>query len=408
MKKRLAAFKNRLTSVSKEEPLNKLSLTAIIILDIIILNILFAGLSDHTQQLTTLYEYMPSDAKSALIDQDWTPANRISKLEPLVLADRNNTRTRYESPFEDQRIKLMHPAARNFFEQAKAISQNGDLHALFLSRQKTVSERDKTERAFNESKQSYDTQLLENIAHVAEINTNATSTTAQQYAQKIDRLTGEVRTIEQQINAAPAVQQLWNTVCPSDAERDQIVADYKRFQFWFPLKELVWQMIFLLPIFGIFYWWGNRSVKKDNPIQTLIASHLLVIASLPIILKIIELVIELIPKHFFKNLFEFLQSLHLMALWHYFLIFAIIAFGLGLVCFIQRKLFNKQKVMQKRLAKGHCTACNKRLPAGARSCPFCGKGQWKECPACHEQTPIGGSYCIHCGSTMEWSGIKTK
>ena len=401
MKKQIAAFKARLTSVSKEEPLNKLSLTAIIILDIIILNVLFIGLNDHTQQLTTLYEYMPVEAKSALIDQDWTPANRIAKLQPLVLSDRNNVRYRYNSPFEERRIKQMHPAARTFYKQAKAISENSELHALFLSRQKTVNERDKTERAFNQAKQSYDTQLLENIAHVAEINTNATSTTAQQYAQRIDRLTGEIRIIEQQINVAPAVQQLWKTVSPGDAARDQIVTDYKRFQFRFPLKELAWQLLFLIPIFGVFYWWNNRSIKKENPIQTLLTSHLLIIASLPIILKVLELVIDLIPRHFFKNLFEFLQALHLMALWHYFLIFAIIAFGLGLVCLIQRKLFNKQKVMEKRLAKGHCTACNKRLPAGSKACPFCGKEQQKECPACHQETPIGGTYCIHCGSTVE-------
>ncbi|MBC8205736.1 MAG: zinc ribbon domain-containing protein [Kiritimatiellales bacterium] len=397
MKKQIAAFKTRLTSVSKEEPLNKLSLAAIIILDIFILNILFIGLDDHTQQLTTPYEYMPPTANAIFIQQNWTPANRISKLQPLILADRNNARYRYESPFEERRIKRMHPEAQRFFRQAKALSENPALHALFLSRQKTVDERNKTESAFDDAKKSYDTQLLENIANATKPGSTATSTTAQQYAQKIDRLTGEIRSLENEINAHPGIQKLWVIVSPGDAERDQLVAENKRFQFWFPLKELIWQLVFMLPIFGVFYWWGNRSVKKDNPIQALLASHLLVIASLPIILKVIELVVDLIPKHFFKNLFKFLQSLHLMALWHYFVIFAAIGVGLALVCFIQRKVFNKQKVMQKRLAKGNCTACNKRLPTGAKSCPFCGKGQWNECGACHEETPIGGPFCIHCG-----------
>ena len=191
---------------------------------------------------------------------------------------------------------------------------------------------------------------------------------------------------------------MWIIASPKDAERDPIVAEYRRFQFWFPLKELVWQFLFLLPLFGIFYWWGNRSVKKDNPIQTLIASHLLVIASLPVILKLFELIIDIIPNHFFKNLFEFLQSLHLMVLWHYFAIFASIAIGLALVYFIQRKVFNKQKVMQKRLAKGACISCNKRLPAGATFCPFCGAGQIKLCAACGKETPVGGPCCIHCGT----------
>jgi len=398
MKNRIAAFKTRLTSVSKEEPLNKLSLVTIIILDIIILNVLFIGLHEHTDQLTTAHEYMPPIAKSIFIDQNWSPGNRISKLQPLILSDRNNTRYRYESPFDASRIKLMHPEAQRFFKQTEALSKKPALHALLLNRQKTTAERDKTEQAFDKAKKSYDTQLLENIANATKPGTNATSTTAKQYAQKIDRLTEKIRTIEKNIHADSGIQELWDIIAPDDAARNQIVGEYKRFQFWFPLKSLAWQLVFLLPIFGIFYWWNHRSLKKDSPIQTLITSHLLVITSLPILFKIIELVIDIIPKHFFKNLFKILQSLHLMALWHYFVIFAIIAIGIFLVYFIQRKVFNRQKVIQKRLAKGNCIQCNKHLPAGSIFCPFCGASQHKKCPACETDTPKGGTCCIHCGS----------
>ncbi|QHI68143.1 zinc ribbon domain-containing protein [Tichowtungia aerotolerans] len=400
MKKQFAALKNRLTSISREEPLNKLSLTAIIILDIIILHILFIGLEDHTRQLTSASEYMPHTAREMVIQQSWTPANRISKLQPLVLADRNNLRYRYESPFDEQKIKVMHPDAQRFYSQAKILSEDKALHSLFLNRKKAAEERSRTENAFEKAKKSYDTQLLENIANAARTGANAAATTAQQYNEKIGRLTGEIDALENGINAHPGIQTLWKIVSPNDAERDRIVKDYKRFQFWFPLKELAWQLVFLLPIFGTFYWWNSRSIKKDNPIQTLISSHLLVIASLPIILKLIELVIDLIPEHFFKNLFKFLKSLHLMALWHYFLIFAIIIIGLLIVCFIQRKLFNKQKVLQKRLARGACTACSKRLPPGAVYCPFCGTGQLRTCTACGKQTPSGGACCIHCGTNQ--------
>ena len=398
MKKRFVAFKNRLTSVSKEEPLNKLSLAVIIILDIFVLTLVFTGLDEHTQQLTTTNEYMPSNARNIFIEQNWTTANRISKLQPLILSDRNNSRYRYDSPFDAQKIKLMHPASRAFYEKSGSLAKDENLHALFLSRQKTLSEQSKTESAFNKAKKLYDTQLLENITNASKPSSNATSTTAKQYAQKIDRLTQKTRSLEQKINAHSGIQELWILITPNDTVRGKIVSDFKRFQFWFPLKELGWQLVFLLPIFAIFYAWSARSVKKDKPIQTLLASHLLVIASLPIVLKVIELAIDIIPNHFFKNLFKTLQSLHLMALWHYFVIFAAIITGLLLVYFIQRKIFNKKKVMQKRITKGTCIFCNKRLPAGAKFCPFCKTGQFEKCAACGEETLVGGSYCIHCGT----------
>jgi ribosomal protein L40E len=399
LKSKIATFKTRLTSVSHEEPLNKLSLATIIILDLFVLTILFNGLGEHTRQLTTADEYLPVVAQSIFIQQDWTPANRISRLQPLILADRNNARYLYESPFDEQKIKRMHPASREFYEQIKSLAQDKNLSGLFLTRQKTIEEREKTEEAFDKAKQSYDTQLLENIANATKSGGNVTSTTAREYAQKIERLTGDIRSTEQQIHANPAIQKLWIIISPTDTTRDRIVADFKKFQFWFPLKELAWQLLFLLPIFGVFYAWSSRSVKKGNPIQTLIASHLLVIAALPIILKMIELVIDIIPKHFFKNLFEILQSLHLMALWHYFVILGSIAVGLFLVYFIQRKVFNRQKVMQKRLMKGSCISCSKRLPPSATFCPFCGTGQFEKCAACEKETPVGGTCCIRCGSS---------
>lgn len=394
----IKAFKSRLTSVRREEPLNKLSLATIILLDLFILSLVFTGLNEHTQQLTTAGEYLPTAAREIFIQQHWTPTVRISKLQPLILTDRNNYRYRHSSPFEETAIQRMHPASRTFFQQVKTLSEDVPLHALFLSRQKLTDERGKTEKAFHKAKESYDTQLLENIANGAQPGSDATAATARHYSQNINQLNLEIRATEKQIEAHPGIQTLWILITPNDSERATIVSEFKHFEFWFPLKELAWQLLFLLPIFGLFYAWSVRSVKKDNAIQTLIASHLLVIASLPIILKIVELVVDLIPRHFFKKLFEILESLHLMALWHYVVISGAIAAGLFLVYFIQRKVFNPQKVMQKRLMKNACIHCNKKLPTGAKFCPFCAGRQVETCPACHEDTPIAGTCCIHCGA----------
>ncbi len=97
IKGKISAFKNRLTTVGNEEPLNKLSLVTIIILDLFILTVLFQGLDDHTQQLTSPSEYMPYTVRQVFIEQTWTPATRISKLQDLILSDRNNYSYRYRN-----------------------------------------------------------------------------------------------------------------------------------------------------------------------------------------------------------------------------------------------------------------------------------------------------------------------
>lgn len=396
--KKLSLFKNRLTTVGSEEPLNKLSLAVIILLDIFVLNILFLGLSEHTKQLTSPNEYMPNITRQVFIDQIWSPSVRLSRLQPLVLSDRKNYSTRTESIFDEASLKKMHPLCRNFYEKVKVLSEDKTLQSLFIEREQKTSERSRVESSQNKAKRAYDTALLETIADKDSVNTRSIASRSQNLTARIEELTDEISAIDRTINAHPGIQALWRIVNPENQNRQQVVDDLKRFERWYPVKELGWQLLFMLPIFGMFYAWSTRSVKRDNRIQMLIAGHMLVIASLPIIFKVIELVIDLIPNYFFKNLFKFLKSIHLIAIWHYVVIIGSIALGLFLVFLIQKKVFNKQKMMQKRLMKGACIQCSKKLPGGASICPFCGTKQTEVCGNCHELTPSGGPYCIHCGT----------
>ncbi len=399
MKGKLSAFKNRLMMVGTEEPLNKLSLAVIILLDLFVLSILFSGLHDHTKQLTSPNEYMPRIARQVFIDQTWSPSARMSKLQPLVLSDRKRYSYWQRSIFEEEKLEQMHPLCRDFFEKVKALSEDEALKNLFVEREQEIEERDTLRKSQNKAKKAYDTHLLEAIAakdgsgkknpSIANLSKN--------YTARIERLTDSISNIERQINAHPGIQDVWRIVSPENQNRQQVVDDFRRYERWYPLKELGWQLLFLLPIFWVFYVWSARSVKKERRIQTLIASHLLVVAFLPILAKIIELVVDLIPEHFFRALFKVLRSLHLIALWHYLVIIGSVALGLFLVYLVQKKAFNREKVIQKRLMKGACIACGKKLPPSALVCPFCGIKQLENCKGCQQQTPVGGAYCIRCG-----------
>ena len=399
MKGKLSAFKNQLTTIGTEEPLNKLSLAVIILLDIFILSILFAGLDDHTKQLTSPNEYMPHIARQVFIEQTWSPSARMSKLEPLVLSDRKRYSYWQRSIFEDENLEQMHPLSRDFFKKIKALSGDKSLQNLFVERERKIKERDMLRESQDKAKKAYDTHLLEAIAAKdgSGKNTQSIANLSKNYTARIERLTGNISKIERQINAYPSIQDIWRIVSPENQSRQQMVDDFRRYERWYPLKELGWQLLFLLPIFWIFYVWSARSVKKERRIQTLIASHLLVVAFLPILTKIIEIVVDIIPDHFFRALFKLLRSLHLIAIWHYLVIIGSVALGLFLVYIIQKKVFNREKMTQKRLMKGACIACGQKLPASASVCPFCGIKQLENCNSCEQQTPVGGTYCIHCG-----------
>ena len=157
----------------------------------------------------------------------------------------------------------------------------------------------------------------------------------------MEHLTKSLAAVDSNLDSAPQVVELWRMTQRDNLNRKNLIADFRDFEFWYPFKKLLWQLLFMLPFFSIFYLWSSYSAKKDNRIQTLLSSHLLVVASIPILLKVGEVVLDLIPNHFFKALFKILESMHLIAIWHYLVIFAAVGAALLAVYIIQKKIFNK-------------------------------------------------------------------
>jgi RNA polymerase subunit RPABC4/transcription elongation factor Spt4 len=184
----------------------------------------------------------------------------------------------------------------------------------------------------------------------------------------------------------------------SEAERLTLRDELRRMNFWFPAERLAMQMVFLLPLLAVFWFWNSRSIATGRPFQTLVSSHLLVIAAIPVVLKVAELVYDIIPRRMLRQLIELLESLHLVALWHYLVIALAIAAALTLIYLFQKKLFSHEQLMQRRIAKGQCQACGLTLPLGSRHCPACGALQLRACGHCGAPTPAHGRFCMACGS----------
>lgn len=399
IKGRFLKFKDRLTRMGGNGSLSKLSLAVILIIDLFILSVIFQGLDDHTRQLTSPDEYVPTQCREVFIQKEWSDAVFLTRLQDLVLSGYNNTSYGYDGRLERAKTDIMHPSCRALFEKLNQIARDQNLKKRFIDRQALLKEKKQVTQDLNNSKNVYDTSLLENIAAGNKNSSNlpALKDTIESHTRRIETITRKLIEIEQQINAEDLIISLKAMIQKDPQYRENLVEDYKRFQFSYPIKELGWQLIFLLPLFIIFYVWSSRSVRTNSRIQTLISTHLLVVAFIPIIFKIMAVVLDLIPHHFLKDLFNLLKALHIIALWHYIVIFATICAGVLAVYIIQKKFFNIKRIQQKRLTKGECYSCGKKLPNADGICPFCGANQFITCEHCRAETYISGDYCRHCG-----------
>ena len=381
-----------------DQPLGKAALTVVVFLDLFILISIFDGLADHTAQLATPEQYVPRHCRDIVISADWNPTNRFERLAQIVTTYRGS----YYAPSEREQNREEHvlcePISRifRFIEKDETLSKN--LAELARLRRESGELRSELERI----KGAYDTSLLESIAAQRQGEAKVASIKKEiaQKTETLDELVRRSRLLESALEQDQHVRDLFALIAGiSDADRLMLRDDLRSLHFWFPVKRLGMEMIFLLPLFLVFYFWNSRSIARSRPFQTLVSSHLVVLVFIPVFFKILELIYDIIPKKLLKHIFELLESLKLVAVWHYLLMGIGILIALVLIYLFQKKLFSREKLIEKRIAKGSCQNCGRRLPPDCRACPFCGFQQYRSCRHCHKPTHVHAKYCIECGGS---------
>lgn len=388
-------LKRHLTSLD-DQPLGKAALTVIVFLDLFIIISIFEGLADHAGQLTTPEQHIPQYCRDIVIEADWNDANRLLQTAQIVSKYRGNYDIPEESDRKAQQHALCEPMARvlRVIKDDEGLSKN--LGEIVTLRRESAVLRGEVERV----KGAYDTSLLETVAGQRQGRANVESL-RKEIAAKTGALNDTVRKLkllESSIEQDVRMRELYTLVAGvSDADRIRLRDDLRRLNFWQPVKRLGMEMIFLLPLFIIFYCWNARSIARNRPFQTLVSSHLVVLVLIPVFFKVVELIYDIIPKKLLKHIIELLQSLKLIALWHYLLMAIAILAALALIYLFQKKLFSRDKVLERRISKGLCQNCSRQLPPDSRICPFCGTEQYRTCGHCKKPTYVHGKYCKECG-----------
>jgi len=388
-------FQQRLTSLDKQ-PLSRATLVVIIFLDLFILTSIFDGLADHTAQLAGPDQRVPPLCRSLVIDGEWNPTNRLDSLARMVSAYQANP---YREAVRGDRGQR-HPLCAPIVGAYESIRDDAGLARNLQESRRLRKETQDLRAELERMKGAYDTTLLETIAgkQPQDKNTTAIRKTMAERTAALNERVGRQALLDASIEQDPRVRALFDRVANlSDAQRSALRDELRRLNFWYPAKRLGMEMLFLLPLLAAFYLWNAKSITAARPFQTLVSSHLLVVVLIPVLFKIVELVYDIIPRKLLRQLIELLESLKLVAVWHYLLIGTAIVVALGLIVLFQKKLFSREKLLQRRIAKGLCQACGQQLPPDSAYCPTCGTAQFRTCSRCNAPTHVHGRYCRACG-----------
>jgi hypothetical protein len=396
IRRKLGALWTDLSRIGERQPLSRAALVILLFLDAFILVSIFEGLDAHTRQLTTPAERIPAVCAEMVLDRRWNETSRLDRL-----AEAEAFRALPADP-SAKRPPAVHATCAPLVEALDAAAKDREISGALRTHRRVQGEIRELAAAVSATRPAYDTALLEDIAGAPERQgRGAIEKDVREKAGALEKARAQLATVDAALEGDPRVGALWKRIAAvTEEDGRRLEADRGRLVFWFPVKRLGMQLLFLAPLFAAFYLWSVRSARRGRGVQTLVASHLLVVSFIPIFGKIAEAVLEIIPRRLLARLIALLASLNLVAVWHYLVIAAAVAGALVLIWFVQRKLFSRERLVEKRIGKGQCQECGKRLPAGARACPFCGFGQFVECGACRGSAHAYASHCAECGAPL--------
>ena len=400
LKNKFFQIKYNLTHISSKESLGLFSMIIIIFLDFFILFAIFKGLDEHTSQLTTPHESIPYLCQNIIIEENWTKENKLENLSNVILSgivdydqDRNHVK------------KKLNPTCKYVTEKVETLKQNKEIVLLFQTRAKLSVEFSEIKNKLENTKTSYDTILLQKIAGDSTIKDADAGKIKQEFDDayaNFSRLSSQLNSLDTRINGNSIILDFWQDLIKTrTSAKETLARELKQREFWYPVKKIIMQMIFLIPLLCLFLFWNSRSLKKNLGLQILISSHLLIVTSIPVVLNIIETIYDIIPKKFLKYIWDILVSSNLVAIWHYIIILSAISLTMLIVYIVQKRIFNYEKLIEKRMAKGNCVECGKLMPVNSNACPFCGFHQNKKCTKCGKLTHVYGSHCKECGASLK-------
>lgn len=390
------------------EPLNKVSLIVIILIDIFILINVFTGLDDISR-----WHISPTEAYPCY--SEWqnyrtkTTQDKDYEIVKLSLPDNLNNQLSFQRNYQQAEAGHLGKVSKTCLQYAdyKDKINNPQKQQIIKAIDQKQAKISSLEQANRTIKAQYDSTLLEKIAgqgreqSINQVSAEKAKQRLEQNNRQISTLKQENSTLKNELLAKPESISFL-AFLKDDNQFGEVDKGYQQASFWYPSIQLAFQSLFLLPLILIALSVHKFAQRRGYGLISLISWHLLVIFFIPLIVKIFEF---LQLGAIFQFLFDIISALFggLLFLINYAYILLIPIIGFGIIQFFQKFVFNVKVQAASRVQKSRCVNCAKKIRHLDTYCPHCGYYQDIECQNCHNLTYKHLPYCKHCGASQNSS-----
>ncbi|AFY74865.1 hypothetical protein Syn7502_02940 [Synechococcus sp. PCC 7502] len=396
-----SSFLNRSSTINNE-PVNRVSLIVIILVDIFILVNVFTGLYDISRWHLSPLESYPCHQEWANY-QGSTASNKNYEFANQAIIINTSQQQQYRQSYLYVQENHLGQVAEEclIYADIKDQVNSSENKQITIEINGKYADIYKLEDFNRTIKSQYDSSLLEKIAQqpqtksINQITAEKAKQQLEQNQKQISKLNQQISILKTELLAKPEVIEFINLLNDSSKFKD-LESGYDRANFWYPSIQIGLQSLFLLPLIAIAVLINNYSSRKGFGLVSLISWHLLVIFLIPLLLKIFEfLQIGII----FKFISDVIQVLfgELLFLISYVYIFIIPLVGFLIIKFFQKVTGNQKGKIITRVQKFQCIRCAKKIRSQDLHCPYCGFEQHVTCENCQTATYKFLPYCNHCG-----------
>jgi hypothetical protein len=386
------------------EPLNKVSLVVLIIVDLFILVNVFSGLDDIGQWYLSPEQRYPCYSQWQQFQQDQTGQKKYQIIaDAIIVSDSQHSYQREYRQAQSNHLGKVSAICLQYGGLKDKVNNNKNRSLSIEINQRQVEIR-QLEQANDQLISQYDSTLLEKIAGQSpdrSINTVAADKAKQQLEQnsrQIQRLQKEIANFKRELLNQPSSLNFL-ALLEDKTQFIQLEKSFQTVQFWYPTLQLCLQVLFLAPLILVALLVHRLAQRQNYGLVALISWHLLVIFSIPLLLRVFQF---LQIGFLFQSLFSLIRALvgELLFLVNYIYILLIPLLGFAMIKFSQRVIFNSKRQAANRIQQTRCCYCAKKLRPTDRHCPHCGQSQYQECEQCHCLTYPVLPYCRKCGHSL--------
>jgi len=410
LRRLLTGFFSKSRTVNNE-PLNKVSLIVIVLIDIFILVNVFTGLDDISRwhinptQAYPCYSEWQNYRTQTTGDKDYDII-RLA-LPSNYVPNQPGFRETYQQDGQEH-LGSVSETCLNYATTKDSLNnaENRQLLKAIDQKQTKIGALEQTNRTI---RTQYDSTLLEKIAgqsreqSINAVGAEKAKQALEQNSSTISMLGNEVSKLKKELVAEPESAALI-TILRDDEKFKDVEKGYQQASFWYPSLQFAFQALFLLPLILAALVIHKFAQRKGYGLVSLISWHLLVIFFIPLIFKVFEfLQVEVV----FQFIFDLLSALFsgLLFLVSYLYILLIPLVGFALIKVFQRIVFNPKGQAASRVQKSRCIRCAKAIRHHDSYCPHCGYDQCIECQTCHELTYKHLPHCRQCGQAQDVSSF---